>query len=59
MRYAEGRPEDLGYLERTTVHPGEIMSGFVLTDLKKADELTVKLTVNGITYTYKWENVRK
>lgn len=59
MRYAEGNPEDLGYLERTTIHPGEIMSGFVYTDAKKADELFIKLTINGITYTYKWENIGK
>lgn len=58
MRYAEGRLEDLGYLERTTVHPGEVMSGFVFTDIKKADELTVKLTINGISYTYTWKSVK-
>lgn len=55
MRYAERKPEDLGYLERTTVHPGELMTGFVYTDTKKVDELFVKLTINGITYTYQWK----
>lgn len=55
MRYAERKPEDLGYLERTTVHPGELMTGFVYTETKKVDELFVKLTINGITYTYQWK----
>lgn len=55
MRYAERKPEDLGYLERTTVHPGELMTGFVYTETKKVDELFVKLTINGIIYTYQWK----
>lgn len=55
MRYAERKPEDLGYLERTTVHPGEVMTGFIYTETKKVDELFVKLTINGITYTYQWK----
>ena len=59
MRYAERKVEDLGYLERTTVHPGEIMAGFVFTDAKKSDKFTVKLSINGIAYTYTWNNVTK
>lgn len=55
MRYAERKPEDLGYLERTTVHPGEVMTGFVYTETKKVDELFVKLIINGITYIYQWK----
>ncbi|WP_455667422.1 toxin-antitoxin system YwqK family antitoxin [Phocaeicola sp.] len=52
MHYAEGRHEDLGYLERTTVHPGEVMSGFIYTETRKVDKLLVKVTINGITYIY-------
>ncbi len=55
MRYAERKPEDLGYWERTTVHPGELMTGFVYTETKKVDELFVKLIINGITYIYQWK----
>jgi len=56
MRYAEREHEDLGYLERTTVHPGEVISGFLFTSKKKVDNLSVKLTVNGVDYLYEWKN---
>lgn len=26
MKYSDKMPEDLGYLERTTIHPGEVVS---------------------------------
>lgn len=55
MRYAEREHEDLGYLERTTVHPGEVVSGFMLTSKKKAENLFVKLTVSGVEYLYEWK----
>lgn len=55
MRYAEGKLENLGYLERTTVHPGEVMSGFVYTGTKKVDQLLIKITINGIAYTYTYK----
>ncbi|MGN0070035.1 MAG: toxin-antitoxin system YwqK family antitoxin [Prevotella sp.] len=59
MRYAEREHEDLGYLERTTVHPGEMVAGFLYTDDKKVDDLFVKLTVNGVPYIYEWKVEKK
>lgn len=59
MHYADREHEDLGYLERTTVHPGEVVSGFLYTDDKKVDDLFVKVNVNGIDYLYEWKSEKK
>lgn len=55
MRYAERLPEDLGYLERTTIHPNEIVSGYVYTSDRKAEDLFVKVRVGGIDYLFEWK----
>lgn len=59
MHYENRSHEDLGYLERTTVHPGEVVSGFLYTDDKKVEDLFVKVTVNGIDYLYEWKESKK
>ena len=55
MHYAERLPEDLGYLERTTVHPGEIMTGYLYTSDRKAEDLFVKVNIGGIDYLFEWK----
>ena len=59
MKYAEREHDDLGYLERTTVHPGEMVAGFLLTDDKKVDDLFVEVTIGGIKYGYEWKTEKK
>ena len=59
MKYAEKMPEDLGYLERTTVHPGEIVSGYLYTSDRKAVDLFVKMNINGIDYLFEWKEGMK
>ncbi len=59
MHYEDRDRENLGYLERTTVHPGEVVSGFMLTSDKKVDTLTVEMTVSGIKYVYHWNFEKK
>ena len=59
MKYAEREHDDLGYLERTTVHPGEMVAGFLLTDDKKVDDLFVEVTIGGIKYVYEWTTEMK
>ena len=59
MKYAEREHDDLGYLERTTVHPGEMVAGFLLTDDKKVDDLFVEVTIGGIKYVYAWKTEKK
>lgn len=59
MKYAEKMPEDLGYLERTTVHPGEIVSGYLYTSGRKAVDLFVKVTIKGVNYLFEWKEEKK
>lgn len=59
IRYTNHENENLGYLERATVHPGEVVSGFLYTDDKKVDDLFVKVCVNGIDYLYEWKADKK
>lgn len=56
---ADNQATDMGYLQRTTVHPGETVYGFLLTDNKKMDELRVDILVNGIKYQYSWDLSKK
>ena len=59
MRYSEKMPEDLGYLERTTVHPGEVVSGYLYTSDRKAVDLYVNLKIDGINYLFNWKEDKK
>lgn len=59
MKYSEKMPEDLGYLERTTVHPGEVVSGYLYTSDRKAVDLFVKIKINGIDYLFEWKESKK
>lgn len=59
MKYSEKMPEDLGYLERTTVHPGEIVSGYLYTSDRKAVDLFVKMNIEGIDYLFEWKEGKK
>lgn len=55
MKYSEKMPEDLGYLERTTIHPGEVVSGYLYTSDRKATDLFVKVKIKGIAYVFEWK----
>lgn len=56
---ADNEPEDIEYLQRTTVHPSEAISGYLLIDNKKMDFLHVEVIINGILYSYKWDLRKK
>ena len=58
---AEGfkRFQDLGYLERTTIHPGEVVSGYLYTTDRKAADLFVKVKIKGIDYLFEWKASKK
>ena len=58
MKFTDKEPEDLGYLERTTVHPGEAVTGYLYTSDKKAVDLYVKVKINGIDYLFNWKQGR-
>lgn len=59
MKYADKEPTDLGYLERTTVHPGEVIYGYIYTDDRKGVDLFVKVKINGIDYQFEWDDSKK
>ncbi len=59
MKYSEKMPEDLGYLERTTIHPGEVVSGYLYTSDCKAADLFVKVKIKGIAYEFEWKATKK
>ncbi len=59
MRYSDKMPEDLGYLERTTVHPGEVVSGYLYTSDRKVNDLFVEVKINGVDYVFEWNNAKK
>lgn len=59
MRYSEKMPEDLGYLERTTVYPGEIVSGYVYTSDRKATDLFINIKIKGIDYLFDLKENKK
>lgn len=56
---ADNKAEDVEYLRRTTVHPGESVFSYLLTDNKKADFLHLDVTVGGILYPYIWDLRKK
>ena len=59
MKYSDKMPEDLGYLERTTIHPSEVVSGYLYTSNRKAADLFVKVKINGIGYLFEWKVSKK
>ena len=59
MKYSEKMPEDLGYLERTTIHPGEVVSGYLYTNDRKTTDLFVKIKISGVAYVFEWKTTKK
>lgn len=59
MKYSEKMPVDLGYLERTTIHPGEVVSGYLYTSDRKTNDLFVKVKISGIDYLFEWKASKK
>ena len=59
MQSSEKAPQDLGYLERTTVHPGEVVFGQIYTDDAKNVDLFVNVKINGIDYLFEWNDSKK
>ena len=59
MKYSDRMPEDLGYLERTTIHPGEVVSGYLYTSDRKTSDLFVKVKIKGIDYVFEWKTSKK
>lgn len=51
----EGREvRRVGYFKRSTIYPGEDVTGFAYVQRIKGDEITVKIDIEGAIYTFKW-----
>lgn len=55
--HEDNKIADIEYIRRTTIHPGEGVYGFLLTDNKKTDLFFIEMVINGITYKYKWDGI--
>lgn len=52
------KAKDEGYLKRTTVYPGQAISGYVNIKRQKGKTLEVTVCIDGVNYVYNW-NVDK
>ena len=44
-----------GYLQKTTVAPGESISGYVVIEKKRGVEMYISVKINGINYQFYWK----
>lgn len=51
---SERAAKDEGYLKRTTIYPGETISGYINIERKKWLSMTVNIDINGAVYTFPW-----
>ncbi len=47
-----------GYLKRTTIYPGETISGYINIERKKGDSMTIDINIGGAIYSFPW-NISK
>lgn len=43
-----------GYLKRTTVYPGETISGYINIERKKGSTMTININIGGAIYSFPW-----
>jgi len=55
---SERAAKDEGYLKRTTIQPGETISGYVNIERKKGSSMTINVNICGAVYVFPW-NVSK
>jgi len=51
---SERAMKDAGYLRRTTIYPGESISGYINIERKKGISMTVDVDISGAVYTFPW-----
>jgi hypothetical protein len=47
-----------GYLKRTTIYPGQAISGYINIKRSKGDTMDVTIDINGAKYIYSWDIVK-
>lgn len=48
-----------GYLKRTTIYPGERITGYVNIERKKGSSMTINININGAIYSFPWNISKK
>lgn len=56
---SERAAKDEGYLKRTTIYPGETISGYINIERKKGISMTIDFDINGAIYTFPWNIGKK
>lgn len=51
---SERAAKNEGYLKRTTIYPGETISGYINIERKKGVSMTINVDINGAIYTFPW-----
>ncbi len=51
---SEREAKEEGYLKKTTVYPGETISGYVHVQRKKGETMNINVDINGAIYTFNW-----
>lgn len=44
----------VGYIKRTTIYPGESISGYAYVQRVKGNQITINIDIEGAIYTYTW-----
>lgn len=52
---SERAAKDEGYLKRTTINPGETISGYINIERKKGTTMTINVNINGAVYVFPWD----
>ena len=47
-----------GYLKRTTIYPGQAISGYINIKRIKGDTMDVTIDINGAKYIFSWDIVK-
>ena len=51
---SERAAKDEGYLKRTTIYPGETISGYIHIERKKGISMNIDININGAIYSFPW-----
>ncbi len=52
---SERAAKDEGYLKKTTIHPGETISGYIHIERKEGKTINVNVDIKGIIYAFNWK----
>lgn len=51
---SERAAKNEGYLKKTTIYPGEVITGYINIGRKKGTAMTINVNINGAIYEFPW-----